>query len=1175
MAIINGTPAGEPLNGTAGNDTITGAGGADTIAMAGGSDLSLWSLGDGSDTVEGGTGSDTARFSSGGGLFNVAAGTGRVFVSAGTGGAGGDTVTLNDVERLDLRASAFYNTVTVGDLSGTDVTKVTVDFAGANDVATAYASSANNALSVTAAGTTINVAGLPTLFSITHADASDTVEVHGAGGNDKLAGSALGAGRIHLGLYGDDGNDFITGSINDDGLYGGTGNDTIIGGRGADTVFLGAGNDLYLWTAGDGSDTIDGEGDVDTVRATGSNDNESFSIFASGGKANLTRFLGISPSIFNLDEIERIEVRTLGGTDLVAVGKMTGTGVTSIAIDLAATAGGKTADTKVDIVDIGPENSNDSYVVTTVGSKIMVSGLDTELSIDHAGKTDVLRITGGLGNDLIDASALAAGRFTLELLGNSGNDTIYGSAGNDKVVEAGGDDQLFLGAGNDIVEWNGSAGDDLIEGGSGFDSFLLSANGYAVTIAANSGRALLTRSDGASIDMDDVERIQFSAHSMAGSFTVGDLTGAGIQQVALDVGDFSGKSGNGVVDSIGINATEGNDTIGATISKGIISVTGLASQLTIARAENSDVLIINGLGGDDVINMSKLPATTLATSPRGGAGNDTMVGGANNDLLFGQDGNDRLTGAAGNDSINPGPGDDLIIWNHGDGSDNIFDEGGTDTLRFTGSAANELIQLAFLSSSHFTLSRNVGAVLLPATNVERVEIATLGGADTIDIGDLSSAGVTAVAIDLAATVGGKAADAVVDTVSIQGTGASNNILLSLAGSKLVEVGLPTEVSIDHFGKTDRLVIHGGNSGDTIDASAVPAAKISLQLLGDDGNDLIFGSAGGDIVEGGTGNDTAILGAGNDTFNWFEFDGNDLIADQGGTDTFKVFGNGSEQNFALSTTTGRLIFSSAIDSATVDLDNVERVDIQAGQGIDLVTVHNLAGSDTKLVAIDLGSIGGTKGDGQGDIVVADGTDAAETITIALAAGAVSVKGLAVPISIAHAEAVDTLTILANGGNDVVSATTPATSLQLSLDGGAGNDKLTGGSAGDRLLGGEGNDSLNGGAGADTITGGWGNDTVTASSGNDTVRYTSVLDGHDVVIGFDGNAAGGQDVLDLDFLFDNLGVAAADRAGRVSIVDKGASVEIAVDTNGDLSFDLHVATLKTADVITVGPDIFVGI
>ena len=35
-----------------------------------------------------------------------------------------------------------------------------------------------------------------------------------------------------------------------------------------------------------------------------------------------------------------------------------------------------------------------------------------------------------------------------------------------------------------------------------------------------------------------------------------------------------------------------------------------------------------------------------------------------------------------------------------------------------------------------------------------------------------------------------------------------------------------------------------------------------------------------------------------------------------------------------------------------------------------------------------------------------------------------------------------------------------------------------------------------------------------------------------------------------------------------------MEIAVDTNGNLTFDLHVATLKTADVITIGQDIVVG-
>ena len=169
------------------------------------------------------------------------------------------------------------------------------------------------------------------------------------------------------------------------------------------------------------------------------------------------------------------------------------------------------------------------------------------------------------------------------------------------------------------------------------------------------------------------------------------------------------------------------------------------------------------------------------------------------------------------------------------------------------------------AASQFTLTRNVGAVQLDATNVERVEIAALGGADTVNIGDLAPAGVTEVAVDLAATAGGKTADTKIDTVSIAGTGDNNNILLSMAGSKIVEVGLPTQVSIDHAGKTDLLVIHAGNGQDFIDASIIPAGKIALRLFGDEGDDFIWGSAGDDVVEGGTGNDLAILDAGNDVF----------------------------------------------------------------------------------------------------------------------------------------------------------------------------------------------------------------------------------------------------------------------------------------------------------------------
>jgi Ca2+-binding RTX toxin-like protein len=146
---------------------------------------------------------------------------------------------------------------------------------------------------------------------------------------------------------------------------------------------------------------------------------------------------------------------------------------------------------------------------------------------------------------------------------------------------------------------------------------------------------------------------------------------------------------------------------------------------------------------------------------------------------------------------------------------------------------------------------------------------------------------------------------------------------------------------------------------------------------------------------------------------------------------------------------------------------------------------------------------------------------------------------------------------------------------SLLGGDGNDKLDGGVGSDGLLGGAGNDNLIGGAGNDEIVGEFGNDTITGGAGSDIIYYLDILDGHDTVIGFDGNAVGGQDVFNLNNLFSALSVPLGDRAARVSIVDKGATVEIAVDADGVNGFELTVATLKTADQITIGQDIIVGI
>src|SRR4051794_23658084 len=63
--------------------------------------------------------------------------------------------------------------------------------------------------------------------------------------------------------------------------------------------------------------------------------------------------------------------------------------------------------------------------------------------------------------------------------------------------------------------------------------------------------------------------------------------------------------------------------------------------------------------------------------------------------------------------------------------------------------------------------------------------------------------------------------------------------------------------------------------------------------------------------------------------------------------------------------------------------------------------------------------------------------------------------------------ENLVLHANGGDDVITAGNGLAGLiQLTLDGGDGNDTITGGDGNDLLVGGRGNDLINGGRGGDT-------------------------------------------------------------------------------------------------------------
>ena len=142
----------------------------------------------------------------------------------------------------------------------------------------------------------------------------------------------------------------------------------------------------------------------------------------------------------------------------------------------------------------------------------------------------------------------------------------------------------------------------------------------------------------------------------------------------------------------------------------------------------------------------------------------------------------------------------------------------------------------------------------------------------------------------------------------------------------------------------------------------------------------------------------------------------------------------------------------------------------------------------------------------------------------------------------------------------------------LDGGDASDIVDGGGGDDTVIGGLGDDDLAGDGGADILYGGEGNDTLYGDAGSDTLfggadsdtfAYESLLDAGDLIDGFD---AEGADSIDLDVLFDTLGVDAAERGARVQVLQDGTGADATILIDSDPSTAGFEVTLATVVNVT---------
>jgi Ca2+-binding RTX toxin-like protein len=522
-------------------------------------------------------------------------------------------------------------------------------------------------------------------------------------------------------------------------------------------------------------------------------------------------------------------------------------------------------DAAADTVTVKGTNAVDTIQIAGSGASVSVTGLPATVTLTNAeGANDSLVIQSLAGNDTISAAGLAAGVVKLTIDGGAGNDTITGSQGDDTLIGGDGNDLVIGGRGNDVAQlgagtdtfvWNPGDGSDTVDGGAGTDTLQFNGANIAenINIMANGSHALFTR-DVASITMDlnSIEHINFHALGGTDNITVGDLTGTDVNQVNVDLSGSTGTP-DGAVDTVSVNATQGADVFGVKSDASGVTVFGLHTATHLTFAEASDQLTLNGQGGDDSIDASGLAAGAIQLTLNGGDGNDTIKG---------SQGDDVVIGGRGNDVAKMGDGNDTFVWNPGDGSDTVDGQGGNDTLLFNGANIAETINIT-ANGSHALFTRDVASISMDLNSVENVTFTARGGADTINIGDMTGTAVKQINIDLAATPGDPTPDGAHDTITINGTAGDDVIQVSLVNGSLVIDGLASRVVIDHFDFTDTVQINGLAGDDVITASGVGLGGPQFVFNGGDGADVLIGSAGNDTIHGDAGDDILIGNGGQD------------------------------------------------------------------------------------------------------------------------------------------------------------------------------------------------------------------------------------------------------------------------------------------------------------------------
>lgn len=1010
--------------------------------------------------------------------------TGRFFLRSGT-----DRIFLDGFEELDINLGTADDTITIQDLSDTDIADSTVriDLGAGNDTADA-----------------------------TNANRRHVID--GGDGNDTITGSSRGDD-----LNGDAGADTIKGLAGKDKINGGVGNDTIDGGAGDDTITGGADNDTI--DGGTGADAMDGGAGDDTFTVDNVND----TVTDTGGGTDLVN----SSVTFTLNT--GLENLTLTGT-----ANIDGTGNEG-ANTLTGNSGNNRLDGHGGADAMTGNAGNDTYVVDNTGDTVTEgagAGTDTvesSVTFTLAANVENLALTGthnidGTGNSA--ANTLTGNDGNNRLDGAGGADSMSGGAGDDIYVvdnagdtvsettsggtDAGGTDTVessvafTLGAGFENLELTGSGningtgnsldntvkgnagnntldggtGGDTMDGGAGDDTYVVDNTGDTVTDTA--GGTDTVQSSVAFTLASGVENLE-----LTGSAAIAGTGNAGANTITGNSANntLTGNAGNDIINGgAGVDTISGgadNDTIDGGTGADVMD--GGAGDDTFTVDNVGDTVTDTG-GGTDQVNASATFTLTTGVENLTLTGNSAIdgTGNAGANTITGNSGINTLTGGDGDDTYFVQNTGDTVVENSSEGTDTVsssvsftITDEDVEHLTLTGSSGNS----ATGNASANTLTGNTGNNTLTG----------LGGGDALVGGagtdTASYAGSAAVNVNLSTGVvsGG---DAVGDSFSsIENlTGSSNDdTLTGDANANRIDGGAGEDTMTGLGGNdvyvvdnvNDSVVEAGGGGTDTVESSVTIAALFAeVENLTLTGSSAIDGTGNGlaNTITGNSGNNALAGGAGDDIY--VVQNAGDTVVENAAEGTDRI---NTSVSFTLSANVENMVLTGAGITGTGNaLDNTFFVDDTGDQvveaasgGVDTVSSsvsYTITDEDVEHLTLTGSASNSATGNASANTLTGNTGD---NVLIGLGGGDALVGG---------------------DGSDTASyAGSTAVSVNLSSGAVAGGDAVGDTfSSIENLIGSSNVDALTGDANANRIDGGAGADNMAGLGGDDTYVVDNVSD-----------------------------------------------------------------------------------